>query len=254
MSKNEILEEFGANAGAYVDSEVHARGASLDRLVDLLQPEATWHVLDIATGTGHTAFALAPHVASVTATDITPQMLEKARQLAAERRIHNVLFDTADAGELPYADGTFDLVTCRIAAHHFADIPRFIGEAARVIRRGGRLAVVDNIVPSGGVGDYVNAFEQYRDPSHGRCWSLEEWTAGILDAGLVIVAQETIAKRLDFAFWAQRHGPQRQAYLRAMLSEAGPAAKAVLDPRLENDTLTFRLLEGIIVAVKIEET
>ncbi len=247
LNEAAVLEQFGANAEAYVNSEVHAKGASLDRMVTLLQPEATWRVLDAATGAGHMAFALAPFAAQVTATDITPQMLVQAEQLAGQRGLGNIVFETVDAGSLPYPEGSFDLVTCRIAPHHFADIGRFIGEAARVLRPGGCLGVVDNVVPAGPTGDYINAFEKLRDPSHGRCWSLGEWLRAFDEAGLALTHQETLAKRLNFEFWAQRHDRDMRRYLRAILLEAGTAATAYLQPQGEADDLTFRLVEGIII-------
>lgn len=125
MSKDLVRAQFGANAAAYVNSAVHARGNSLTRLVELVQPQAHWQALDIASAAGHTAFIFAPHVAHVYATDITPEMLEAASQLAAERNIQNVTVEYAYAEELPYADASFDLVTCRIAPHHFPKIDLF---------------------------------------------------------------------------------------------------------------------------------
>ena len=159
-------------------SQPHAKGASLQRLVELVEPQPDWQALDIATAAGHTAFAFAPHVAHVRATDITPQMLTVAREQAATRGIGNVTVEHADADNLPYADGQFDLLTCRIAPHHFPDIGAFLRESVRVLRAGGILAVVDNVVPAGVAGDFVNAFEKLRDPSHGRCLSARSgWTA-----------------------------------------------------------------------------
>ncbi len=250
MSKDEILQQFGANTEAYVNSEVHAKGASLGRLVELLEPEIGLQTLDIATGAGHTAFALAPFVAQVSATDITPEMLAQAEQLAIERDLTNVIFETADAGSLPYPENIFDLVTCRIAPHHFPDISLFVAEAVRVLQPGGLLAVVDNVVPPGVVGDYVNAFEKLRDPSHGRCTSMAEWLKSFDEAGLALTHQETLAKRLNFRFWAQRHDLVMQSYLRAMLLEAGPAANAFLQPQIEDGELNFLLVEGMVIGKK----
>ncbi len=250
MDRSSIKEQFGANAAAYVDSKVHAKGASLARLVAVVQPRADWQVLDIASAAGHTAFAFAPHVAHVRSTDITPEMLAQARKLAEERQLTNVTVEQADAEELPYADGTFDLVTCRIAPHHFGDILPFLHESARVLQSGGLLAVVDNIVPAGPAGDYVNAFEKLRDPSHSRCLSAEEWLAAYQAANFTLIHQEELPKAMEFETWAARHDATLQRFLRALLTEAhGPAAD-FLQPATTEQGLTFQLREGLFVGRK----
>ncbi len=248
MADPAIREQFGAHATEYVDNPVHARGASLARLVERVPARPDWHALDVATGAGHTAFAFAPRVAHVRATDITPEMLDLARQGAAERGLANVVAEPADAEALPYPDASFDLVTCRIAPHHFADVDRFVGEAARVLRPGGVLAIADNIVPAGPGGDYVNALEKLRDPSHARCLCLDEWLGTLAGAGLSLLAGETLEKAIQFDRWAARHDPTLRRYLRALLDQATGAAAAHLHPRVENGALTFHLLEGVLVA------
>jgi SAM-dependent methyltransferase len=262
MTKDQVRRQFGANAAAYVSSPTHAQGASLARLVELADPQPTWRVLDVATAAGHTALAFAPRVAAVVGLDLTPEMLPLAARLAAERGAANVAFAVGDVDDLPF-DSAFDLVTCRIAAHHFADIGRFLAGAARVLRPGGLLAVVDNVVPGSRLrgkqadrqrqaGAYVNAFEKLRDPSHVRCLSFEEWADALAAVGLAVTAAETIDKRLTFETWVARAGwgattPEMQTRLRAMLLQAPEAARAFLDPRVEGVT-TFRLREGIFVA------
>lgn len=258
MSKQRVREQFGANAAAYVASPTHAQGASLARLVELARPRPVWRVLDVATAAGHTALAFAPHVAAVVGLDLTAQMLPLAAGLAAERGAANVGFAVGDVDDLPFGAGAFDLVTCRIAPHHFADIGRFLAEAARVLPSGGLLAVVDNVVPGSRLhgkradqqreaGEYVNAFEKLRDPSHVRCLSEEEWLDALAVAGLAVEAQETLDKRLTFETWAARHTPLMQTRLRAMLLQAPEAARAFLDPRVAGVT-TFRLREGLFIA------
>lgn len=250
MNKSIIKEQFGANARAYIKSQTHAKGASLVRLVELLQPQADWQVLDIATGAGHTAFAFAPHVATVYATDITPQMLEVTKEQAKRRNLSNVTVEYADADDLPYDEATFDLVTCRIAPHHFDDVTQFIGEATRVLRSGGILAVVDNIVPSGAAGDYINAFEKLRDPSHVRCLSLAEWLAGFTAAGLTIQHHEELRKSVHFEFWAKRHDQVMQGFLRALLTEVSGEAAEFLQVQKTEERTTFLLTEGVILGQK----
>jgi len=249
MSKNLIREQFGANATSYVDSKVHARGSSLTRLTELIQAQPEWQALDIASATGHTAFLFAPHVQQVRSTDITPEMLDLAREQAKERGLTNVIVEHADAEALPYDDGSFDLVTCRIAPHHFGDIPKFISEAYRVLRSGGLFAVVDNVVPPGPAGDYINAFEKLRDPSHGRCLSVDEWVTGYQEAGFTLLHQEILDKPMEFDFWAKRHDRQMQAYLQAMLSQVGGGAADFF--QVEQDESgwvhSFHLQEGVLI-------
>ena len=82
MTKDLVQQQFGAHAAAYATSTVHAKGASLGRLVELVKPQPQWQALDIATGAGHTAAAFAPHVARVVASDLTEEMLEESAKLA----------------------------------------------------------------------------------------------------------------------------------------------------------------------------
>ncbi|MFN2137608.1 MAG: class I SAM-dependent methyltransferase [Candidatus Promineifilaceae bacterium] len=249
MSENkEVRRQFGINAEHYVSSIVHAKGASLQRLADLLDLRPEWKALDVASGTGHTAFLLAPFVSQVVATDITPEMLARAKRVARERSLSNVAFGIADASQFPHKDRAFDLVTCRIAAHHFPDPTAFVGESARVLRSGGKFALVDNVVPEGAVGAYINAFEKLRDPSHIRCLTVAEWTTIASDAGLNLQHLETISKRLDFSQWAGRHTPEMQSYLGAMLTECDDGVAGVLEPKYEQGKLSFGLTEVLFIA------
>jgi ubiquinone/menaquinone biosynthesis C-methylase UbiE len=260
MSKQQVQSIFGASADAYVTSQVHAKGASLNRLVELLEPQPDWQVLDVATGAGHTAFTLAPRVGRVVATDITSQMLEKTAVGAHERGLTNLTVQPADAENLPFPPANFDLVTCRIAAHHFPDVGRFVAEAARVLKPGGRLAVVDNIVPGSRLrgkkadlqrqaGSYVNAFEKLRDPSHGRCLSLDEWADQFRRAGLTLVHQEALRKEMDFASWTDRLHVSAETRLRlqVMLKQAPTAVAQFLTPIQTGDRIAFYLTEAILI-------
>jgi ubiquinone/menaquinone biosynthesis C-methylase UbiE len=248
MSKTLVQEQFGKTAAHYLTSKPHAQGRSLERLVELTQPQPDWHVLDVATGAGHTAYVFAPHVARVWATDITDEMLDLVRAEAPKRGLANVRIAHAKAEALPFEDEKFDLVTSRIAPHHFVSIAAFLDETRRVLKPGGTLALVDNVVPEGSVGDYVNAFERFRDPSHLRAWPMAEWRAALADHGFAIVHEEQMAKQMEFSSWASRYDATMQALLRALLTEISPAVQAFLAPEQTADKLTFRLSEGVFIA------
>ena len=248
MERKSVKKQFGKNADAYVTSKVHAKGASLARLIELTDPQPNWKVLDVAAGAGHTALAFAPYVAEVIASDVTPEMLQNTAVLAQKRNITNLTTQEGDAEALPFADGEFDCVTCRIAPHHFPRIDLFVHESARALKPGGILAVVDNVVPTGDAGNYINAFEKLRDPSHGRCLSVAEWEADFTHAGLQILHSETLEKTMEFEWWARRmtNDDALVEEIKAMLLKATNGARDFLQPSTE-EPLTFRLVEGVFV-------
>ena len=246
-----VQKKFGEAAADYAASTVHAKGESLARLVALVQPKPSWRLLDVATGAGHTALAFAPHVAKVTASDITDQMLAEAKKLAAERGAGNVKTARAKAEDLPFPDMSFDLVTCRLAAHHFEKPRAFVAEAFRVLMPGGVLAVVDNISPGEPeIARAYNHFEKLRDPSHGRCLGLAEWTKLLGDAGFVVEHSEQMDQPIEFGPWTvrMRCDASTVARLEALLAEE--PLRSYLRPRESDAGLAFTLQEAIIVARK----
>jgi ubiquinone/menaquinone biosynthesis C-methylase UbiE len=250
MAKTLVQEQFGKTAAHYLTSKPHAKGKSLERLVELTKPQKSWSVLDVATGGGHVAYTVAPHVGRVWATDITQEMLDQVKGEAEKRGLANVRTTYAKAEALPFEDATFDLVTCRIAPHHFDSIPQFLSEVSRVLKPGAITAQVDNVVPAGSVGDYINAFERLRDPSHLRAWTMQEWRDALAAAKFTIEHEEQIYKTMEFKSWAQRYDDTMKALLRAMLSEVTPEVKKVLEPQDGADDFTFKLCEGLFIARK----
>lgn len=262
MSKELVQQQFGANAAAYLTSTVHAKGASLGRLVELVGPKNDWIALDVATGAGHTAAQFAPHVARVIASDLTPEMLEQSKKLAAEKGLANMETALADAEALPFPDKTFDLVTSRIAPHHFPSIALFLAESFRVLKPGGTFAVVDNVAPDAettpgfsatdlrDAGLTYNAFEKMRDPSHGRALATAEWLELMNNAGFVLVHREHAPKAMDFASWVKTMNVPAATvpHLAAMLDDATPALKAFLKPTNDAGKRGFTLDELIAVA------
>ena len=203
--KQTVREQFGATVAEYVTSATHAKGEDLPLLPVLAGLTGAERVLDVATAVGHTAFALAPYAREVVATDMTEAMLAEARRQADARGIRNVRFQEADAEALPFTDGAFDVVTCRIAAHHFTDVPAFCRESARVLRPGGRLLVVDNVAPEDEELDrFINAVEKLRDPGHHREYRLSEWRQFVTAAGLQCDVPHEFPSVVDFDDWLRR--------------------------------------------------
>jgi ubiquinone/menaquinone biosynthesis C-methylase UbiE len=213
-TKAEVSHQFDRMSHAYASSSVHAAGDDLAVLLDYVRPQPEMRVLDVATGAGHTAAAVAPSVAEVVAIDIAPAMLERTRELAAKRGLLNLRTALMDVEALGYPDESFDVVTCRIAPHHFLDIDRAIGEIARVLREGGAFVVEDSVVPEDAALDrFFNDIEKIRDATHVRSLTVPEWTSKLQNAGLTPIASTNCPKAHDIPDWIARAG----------LDEAGTA-------------------------------
>jgi ubiquinone/menaquinone biosynthesis C-methylase UbiE len=204
--KRRVQDTFSAAAENYVRSRTHSEGPDLRRMVELAQPTGEELVLDVATGGGHTALAFAPHVREVVATDFTPEMLTAAERFIRGRGIINVRFQAADAESLPFPDGTFDIVTTRVAPHHFPNPERYVAEVARVLRSGGVFVLDDNIAPEDDELDaFLNRLEKWRDPSHVRSHRVSQWRAWIEQAGLTVEHVEPMEwKQYAFQEWTSR--------------------------------------------------
>lgn len=204
--KDRVRAQFGRTAQDYVTSIRHRTGRDLERLVELAEPTATDDALDVATGGGHTALAIAPHVRSMVASDLTPEMLAAAEAfISGENELTNVTFKLAEAEHLPFDDASFDIVSCRIAPHHFDDVQAFCREVARVLRPGGRFVLMDSVVPDDEeLAAFINEVEWRRDTTHVRSYSVSEWTNYIEATGLVVDVVEPVHRRYEYASWTAR--------------------------------------------------
>lgn len=203
--KDRVREQFGKTAQDYVSSIRHASGWDLDRLVELAEPKPTDEALDIATGGGHTALALAPHVRRIVASDLTPKMLAAAEEFIRSKGITNASFEIAEAESLPFDDASFDIVSCRIAPHHFDDVRAFCREVSRVLRSGGRFLLIDSLAPEEDELDrFINEVEWRRDTTHVRGYRASEWETFITEAGLTVDAIEPFQRRYEFDSWTAR--------------------------------------------------
>jgi ubiquinone/menaquinone biosynthesis C-methylase UbiE len=193
----DVRSRFAPVAANYSRASFHTSSERLQEVLDLGRPQKGDLVLDVATGTGNTAFALAPHVRRVIGLDLTREMLDQARRITAERSITNVDWVIGDAAALPFQDDTFDLYTVRAAPHHFRDVGAFLAEAWRVLKPG-RDAVLIDCAPPMPARDVLHEVEVRRDPSHVRSMTVDEWTERLGRSGFEVESAQ--ARELDWNY------------------------------------------------------
>jgi ubiquinone/menaquinone biosynthesis C-methylase UbiE len=157
-----VRKRFGETAAAVAEHQDRRLEATRERLAALLAPAGDERALDVGTGAGAIAVALAPLVAKVIAIDIVPELLAEARKRAPA----NVEILEADATALPFDGGSFDLVATARTFHHIARPELVLAEMNRVLRPGGTMLVVDQLAPVDPLAAIeLNRFERARDPS-----------------------------------------------------------------------------------------
>lgn len=205
-------EQFGRMASRYRTSRTHAAPGRLVDLGALVAGRRYGTAVDVGTGPGFTAFAAAPFCDRVVATDVAGPMLAQLLELRDENGMRGVEPVLAAAGSLPFADGSVDLVTCRTAAHHFADVPGWLAESHRVLAPDGVLAIADTIAPADPqTAALMHHIERERDPSHVRNLPVAEWRAALDNAGFRIVREAASVVSLQFPDWAEQAGMEADA-------------------------------------------
>jgi SAM-dependent methyltransferase len=196
-----VSDVWSTRAHAFRASEPHRAGADLDLLVEWCEPREGVKALDVATGGGHVARRLLEEGCEVVTVDPAPGMRADV---------------VAPADHLPFADESFDVVACRIAAHHFPDLAAAAREMARVSRR---LLVVEDVLFDA---DYVEEAHRLRDPTHVRCYTEEEWRAVVTDAGFEVEQLEVLDRRLALEPWLDRVDvpDEDRARVRTLLADA----------------------------------
>jgi len=203
-----VTDQFGPRAAAYIASSVHAQGEDLDALEAVVAGQSGAQLLDLGCGGGHVSFRVAPHVAQVTAYDLSAQMLGAVTKAAAERGLTNVVTHLGTVERLPFGDGSFDFVFSRYSAHHWHDFAAALSESRRVLKDSGRAVFMDAVSPGPALLDtYLQAIELLRDPSHVRDYSIPEWIRSITSAGFLLEKVVRRRVRLEFAAWIARMRP-----------------------------------------------
>jgi SAM-dependent methyltransferase len=195
-----MTDVWSQRAEAFRESPTHREGPDLDLLVEWCEPGTGVKVLDVATGGGHVARRLREAGCTVVTVDPAPGMQADV---------------VAPADHLPFDGGSFDVVTCRIAAHHFPDIRVAVTEMARVSNR--LLVIEDNLFR----GEQVEEAERLRDPTHVRCYSEDEWREFVSAVGFEAEQVEHFDRRQSFTAWLERVDtpPDAAARIRELLAD-----------------------------------
>ncbi len=247
----DVRDSFSRVAANYTRSTVHASSQRLQEVLELAQPGRDDLALDVATGTGNTAFALAPYVRRVVGLDLTREMLDEARRITTERGVANAEWVIGDAGRLPFGDATFDLYVVRAAPHHFPVVDAFLSEALRVLKPG-RAAVLVDCAPPLPARDVLHEVEMKRDPSHVRSLTVDEWVRHIERAGFEV---ETATNReLDWNYddWMGNMavGAPLSAELARLIESSSGEARAQLHPVRREGKLWHAYWHALIRARK----
>lgn len=248
-----VREEFARQAeslsvaAAFTDAEV------LENIRGAVAPTTAMTILDVGCGPGIVSAALAAHAREVVAFDITPEMLEKARQRCREAGVRNVRLALGRAEQLPFADGSFDAVVTRLTLHHFPDPQRAVEEMVRAMRPGGRLVVAD-VVSSEHSEEAAlhNALEILRDPSHVRMLPASELRRLIEAAGLRVTSTSPWDMSRDFEEWIRiTNAPERAAPLLTIMRTLAKAGlHAGIGLGFDGETVVFQHRWLLVTAEK----
>ena len=249
----DVRSRFANVASNYSSSKFHTASERMQEVLDLAQPKPGDLALDVATGTGNTAFALAPYVRRVIGLDLTREMLDEARRVAAARAVVNVDWVLGDAGALPFEDEKFDLYTVRAAPHHFPDIDLFLRESFRVLKPDCHAVFIDCAAPAA-ARDFLHQVEMRRDPSHVRSLTVDEWVEQVEGAGFEIEVAKERELDWDYDEWMQNQAvePALAEELARVIESAQGEAREQLHPERREGKLRHAYWHCLIRARRPE--
>jgi ubiquinone/menaquinone biosynthesis C-methylase UbiE len=216
QQKELIRDRFTRTAEVFGDYAVKERVREAGTLVRLVGAHSKDCAADLASGPGTLALRFAKHVRWIIALDLTPAILERARQSAKAEAIRNLFCGLGDARALPFADASLDVIVTSYSLHHIPGPERVIREMGRVLRRGGRAGVLDMLVPeSERAAELRNQIEVARDPSHARALPKSEIEEFFRAARLRVTATDVDEHTRSFDHWMHVAGWHRgdRAYI-----------------------------------------
>lgn len=250
-STHDSAHAWSARGSAYATSAVHKSGPSLVKLLALARPHPGDSCLDLGTGAGHTAAALAARAEHVVGLDVSAGMVRTAQ--ATYGGVGNLEFVVAPAHDTGLSPD-FDLITARHTLHHHTDLAATLREAARLLKPGRRLVIADEVTPDSEVDAWYDAVERARDPTHVRAYKVGEWRDFVAAAGLTwIVGDSDTRYSIDVASWLERMNPDAEATrtVYTLFEAADAHARDVFGIEYGSGrAVRFQLPVALILAVK----
>ena len=251
-------EQFARQSSQYGRGHILEDVADVRAALSQIPLPAHATVLDVATGGGHTGLLLASLGHEVILTDLAQPMLDRAARLAAERGLAVTTRQHA-AETLPYPDEHFDLVTCRVATHHFSSPESFVRESARVLRPGGCFLLIDGSVPDDQpeAEAWIHALEKWRDPSHHRFLTPRAWRELCGRASLEVQSAELQPLKqpnLDWYFAAAATPPENRQEVLKLIETASAPVRAAFRLAEEDGKITWWWPRLTLIAQKPRPT
>jgi ubiquinone/menaquinone biosynthesis C-methylase UbiE len=254
-----VQKQFTNTAEAFSKFAVRDSPEVIAEKVRFLKPQPEMLFLDVACGPGGLVMAMAPGLRYAYGMDITPEMLRYSRQFQAEKQVPNASFICAEGEGIPYADATFDLVSCQYAFHHITKPELVLQEMMRVTKPDGRIFVDDTLGPeSVEKFELHNRIEVVRDPSHTQSLRLTTFLRMFDNFGLEIVSQSFRRHRRSFNQWMLRagHPPEDQRYVEArrLIEKSASGDKAGFSPQIQGDDIEIVHNEGMFLVARRGES
>jgi len=247
-------EQFGRQSHRYGKAHILADVSDVIAALNRINLPSPARVLDVATGAGHTGLHCASLGRDVTCADIAQPMLDRVNEAAQERGI-KIVTRLHPAESMPYPDATYDLVTSRVAPHHFSSPESFVQEAARVLKRGGYLLVIDGSIEDGDAvaEEWSHRVETLRDPSHHRFLSPAKWSALCSAAGLQpqhAVLEPLKMPDLEWYFDTANTSPVNREAILELVRNAPVEAQRQFNISEENGKITWWWRRLTLIAAK----
>ena len=250
-AKAAIRDQFNQCAHHYQENSPMADQALLDLIVRLAEPRPQDQTLDVACGGGFLVREFARTVRKAVGVDLSAAMLGEAERAALARGLSNTAFHLSDGESLPFADGTFDIVSCKLALHYFPNPGRAIGEMKRVARNGARIILIDRVSSECKERQaYHNRIEKLRTPAKIGVYATSEIAQMLAEQSLQIDHIQKYEQCQDAEEWLGTTGTSEQNRLlaRELMLRSLAGDLAGLKVRRAGERLTMTHTTAIFVA------